>query len=181
VLDTYLEALECLPKDLELHSILFTGPELPLEQREILDRRRRQIASRFPWTRSVQLLEFSPRLLDFMAASDLIVARGGYNTVTEILSLGRRALIVPRVAPNLEQLTRASLFEERGLIRMLHPDHLSPRSLAEALLAALRAAPPSRQHLQAAGLDLNGLHQVKTHVVRLLRYQAKIPSSRYEG
>ena len=181
VLDTYLEALECLPKDLELHSILFTGPELPLEQREILDRRRRQIASRFPWTRSVQLLEFSPRLLDFMAASDLIVARGGYNTVTEILSLGRRALIVPRIAPNLEQLTRASLFEERGLIRMLHPDHLSPRSLAEALLAALDGPPPSRQRLLEVGLEMNGLDEVKAHVLRLLRYQVKIPSSRYEG
>jgi len=169
VLDTYLQALECLPKDLEVHSILLTGPELPPEQRDLLCRRCHQVTSSTPCPRSIRLLEFSPRLLDYMAASDVIVARGGYNTLTELLSLGKRALIIPQIAPNQEQLLRATLFEERGLIRMLHPDHLSPEALAEALLATCHILPPSRQHLQEAGLALDGLQRVKAHFLHLLR------------
>ncbi len=93
---------------------------------------------------------------------------GGYNTLVEIITLEKRAIVMPLVQPHLEQLIRASLFDRLGLIRMLHPDQLSPESMAEALLAALHSPAPSRQRLQAVGFDLNGLHQVKTHVLRLL-------------
>jgi predicted glycosyltransferase len=168
VLDAYLGALECLPKESEINSILVTGPEMPAEQQELLRQRSRRIVSRSPQTRAVQLIEFSPQLLDIMAASDVVVARGGYNTVTEVLSLGKRAVIIPRIAPNREQLLRASLFEERGLIGMLHPDRLSPEALAVSIAAALHAPPLPRQRLESVGLDLGGLHQVKANVLRLL-------------
>jgi predicted glycosyltransferase len=127
--------------------------------------------------RPVRFIDFSRQLLEYMAAADLVVSMGGYNTLVEILTLEKRALVVPRVRLNSEQLIRASLFERLGLMRMFHPDHLSPEILAEALLGALHAPAPSRQHLQAVGLDLNGLHQVKTHVLRLLGERGLVPTT----
>ena len=43
-----------------------------------------------------------------MARAVGVVAMGGYNTFCEILSFDKRALIVPRTAPRLEQFIRAS-------------------------------------------------------------------------
>jgi predicted glycosyltransferase len=123
----------------------------------------------------VKFIEFSPQLLEYMAAADLVVSMGGYNTLVEILTLEKRALVIPRVHLDWEQLIRASLFERLGLIRMLHPDQLSPETLAAALLGALDDPAPSRQRLQAIGLDLNGLDQVKAHALRLLGERGLLP------
>jgi predicted glycosyltransferase len=176
VLDTYLRALEILPKNQEIFSLLVGGPDLPEGEQQVVRQRCEEMARVQP-ERPVRFIDFSPQLLEYMAAADLVVSMGGYNTLVEILTLEKRALVVPRVRLNSEQLIRASLFERLGLMRMFHPDHLSPEILAEALLGALHAPAPSRQHLQAAGLDLNGLHQVKTHVLRLLGERGLVPTT----
>ena len=44
---------------------------------------------------------------------------GGYNTFCEILSFDKRALIVPRTRPRLEQYIRAVEAERLGLVSML--------------------------------------------------------------
>jgi predicted glycosyltransferase len=44
---------------------------------------------------------------------------GGYNTFCEILSFDKRALIVPRTAPRLEQFIRAARAQNFGLVHML--------------------------------------------------------------
>ncbi len=51
-----------------------------------------------------------------------IVAMGGYNTFCEILSFDKRALIVPRTRPRLEQFIRAVRSQEFGLVKMLVHD-----------------------------------------------------------
>ncbi|MCZ6846774.1 MAG: hypothetical protein O7F69_12840 [Alphaproteobacteria bacterium] len=51
-----------------------------------------------------------------------LVAMGGYNTFCEILSFNKRALIVPRTRPRLEQFIRASRSQEFGLSKMLVHD-----------------------------------------------------------
>lgn len=109
-----------------------------------------------------------------MDAADLVVSVGGYNTLVEILSLEKRALIIPRVHI-MEQFIRATIFERLGLIRMLHPDELSPERMAEALLSALHSPAPSRRRLQEVRVDLNGLDEVKAHVVRLLDERGLLP------
>jgi predicted glycosyltransferase len=48
--------------------------------------------------------------------------------------LNRRALIVPRTLPRLEQFIRATRAEEMGLVRMLRDDgHYDPAVMAQAL------------------------------------------------
>ncbi len=43
-----------------------------------------------------------------MARAIGVVAMGGYNTFCEILSFDKRAIIVPRTAPRMEQYIRAA-------------------------------------------------------------------------
>ena len=174
VLDAYLRALEVLPRSLELSSLLVGGPDLPEAEQAVVRRRCEEMAKIQP-ERPVKFIEFSPQLLEYMAAADLVVSMAGYNTLVEILTLGKRALVIPRVRHNLEQFIRASLFERLGLIRMLHPDQLSPERTAEAIQAALDGPPPSRQRLLEVGLEMNGLDQVKAHVLRLLGERGLLP------
>lgn len=58
----------------------------------------------------------------FISNASGIVAMGGYNTICEILSFDKPALIVPRTRPRLEQYLRASRMQEMGLVKMLMPD-----------------------------------------------------------
>lgn len=174
VLDAYLRLLDILPQQTELFSLLVGGPNLPQAEGDVVRERCREIAMTKP-DRQVRFVEFSPQLLEYMVAADLVVSMGGYNTLMEILSLEKRALIIPRVDLRLEQLIRALLFERLGLIQMVHPDQLTPETLAETFLAALHAPPPSRERVRAVGVDLNGLHRVKTHLLRLLGTRGLLP------
>jgi predicted glycosyltransferase len=73
-----------------------------------------------------------------------IVAMGGYNTFCEILSLDKKAIIVPRKVPRLEQFIRASRAETLGLIRMLEDDgEYDPAVMAKALRNMPRQGKPS--------------------------------------
>jgi predicted glycosyltransferase len=167
-LETYLEALTRLPAALGVHSILVTGVDMPRDQTESLRVRCDHLTRAFDGSRPVHLLDFSDRLLEYMAASDAVVAGGGYNTVTEVISLEKPALIVPLVTPTPEQELRARLFEERGFARVLHPERLSPETMADEILRVLDASRLAPERRQRAQLDLGGLHQVKSHVLRLL-------------
>ena len=166
LLDTYLRALAQFPNQMDQFSLIVGGPSLPIEQQDIIRRQCEVISSQNPRQR-IQFVNFLPRLLDYMAAADLVVSQGGYNTVTEILRLGKRAVIVPYARHN-EQLIRASLFESFGLIRTIHPNQLSPQRLAETMLAALQDAPPTHQRLLQLGFDFAGLNRIRDHVIRLL-------------
>ena len=77
-----------------------------------------------------------------LAASDLVVAMAGYNTLAEVLALGKKCLVVPRAGPSAEQRTRARLFEARQWVRVIDPADLTPATLGQALLCALREETP---------------------------------------
>ena len=70
----------------------------------------------------VEAITFDAHMEKLMARAAGIVAMGGYNTFCEILSFDKRALIVPRTKPRLEQFIRASKAQELGLVRMLTDD-----------------------------------------------------------
>ena len=163
LLDAYLGALERLPRDLDLFSLIVTGPELPAAQREAI-RRRCDAAG----PRRVMLADFLPRLLDYMAAADIVVSLGGYNTMSEVVSLGKRAVVVPYADEHQEQVLRAALLDRLGVIRTVAPDRLTPQRLADAILAAFGDAPPGPQRLRELGFEFGGLRRVAEHVARVL-------------
>jgi predicted glycosyltransferase len=159
LVQTYLAGLGHLPSGLKVHSLIVCGPEMPEGQRKALF----QAAAGRP---SVRITEFTDDLMSYMEAADVVLSMAGYNTICEILSAKRRAIVVPRVHPVKEQLLRAERMAQLGLLRMIHPDHFTPSSLAATLLEELR--------LQGTGfsssstLELDALPRIRDGILRLL-------------
>ena len=137
------------------NGVLVTGPSMPLDVRR---RVARATAGR-PGRRIVRFLSEPTRLV---RRADHVVAMGGYNTICEVLSFRKPALIVPRVAPRREQLIRAERLEALGLIDVLHPADLTPQALSDWLVQA-RTPPLARRRV-----DLNGLTRVPQLLEELL-------------
>ncbi len=111
---------------------------------------------------NVHFLDFTDDLPSYIGAADAVISMGGYNTVCEILSLNRPALIVPRVKPRQEQLIRATVLSGHGLVDMIHPRDLEP----ERLLASTRDLLATSSHLRPL-LTLDGLPNVVSELEAL--------------
>jgi predicted glycosyltransferase len=81
----------------------------------------------------VSLQDFSDDMMSLQAAADVVLAMGGYNTVCELLSCGKRGVLVPRIKPGQEQCIRAERMAGMGLLAMVHPDQLTPATLMRAV------------------------------------------------
>jgi len=114
MIDWVMKAYEHDPS-LPFSALFILGPFMP----PALQRSFQQRAQCLP---NVQALEFDSRIEILMETAAGIVAMGGYNTFCEILSLNKRALLVPRTQPREEQLIRGQRAQQLGLARMLEPD-----------------------------------------------------------
>lgn len=141
------------------NGIIVTGPFFPLEARQQLQ----AIAGE---NRRLRVLDFVEDPRELLATSKWVVAMGGYNTIGEILSYQKRALIVPRVRPRLEQWLRAERLRELGLVDVLHPDDLSPEALGSWIAHEVCAdlPPPAVRE----SIDLNGLARLPGLLQELL-------------
>ena len=96
-------------------ALLVLGPFMqPETQAEFIDRANK--------LSQVQAITFDAKLEELEDNAIGVVAMGGYNTFCEILSFNKRALIIPRTRPRMEQFIRASRAQELGLARMLEDD-----------------------------------------------------------
>lgn len=129
MVDTYLSGL-ALSAAMPLKTLIVSGPEMPVSEQAAL----RQRIEDYP---TVQMQEFTDDMVSYMDAADVVVSMGGYNTVGEILSLKKRAVIIPRVAPVEEQWVRAERMAKRGLFQVIHPQHLTPEHLMHTLMQEL--------------------------------------------
>jgi predicted glycosyltransferase/glutathione synthase/RimK-type ligase-like ATP-grasp enzyme len=126
--------------------VVVTGLYMPWEMRHQL----RQSVEGRPGFR---VLDFVPEPASLIERADHVIAMGGYNTVCEVLSFEKHALIVPRVAPKPEQWIRAQRMRELGLVDVLHPDKLSPEALTEWLAREPGPPPAGRSRIDVGGLD----------------------------
>lgn len=159
LIDTYISGLALLPPQHPIKSLIISGPEMPFPQRRALY----QAAERYP---QVQICEFTDDLMSYMEAADAIVCMGGYNTICEVLTLNKRAVVVPRIQPVKEQWIRAERMATLGLLKAIHPDSLTPQRLMDALLNELSSG---SNHLPAVSrLDLNALPRIQQYLSTLL-------------
>jgi len=131
-----------------MNAVLITGPFMPADVRARLQRLA-TMRSRF------RMCGFLNEPAILLERADVVIAMGGYNTVSEILSFDKPALIVPRVRPRLEQLIRSQRLRDLGLVDMLHPDELHPQALSRWLAGG--SFP--RQSVREC-LDFNGLSRL---------------------
>lgn len=61
-------------------------------------------------------------MLPLMGECSLVIAMAGYNTSSEILSLGCKAILVPRARPRAEQRLRSEMLARFGLVDRVDPD-----------------------------------------------------------
>ena len=175
--DTYLKAQTIMAAKQPTVSLIIGGPEMPADQKQNLMVRIHQ-APNLHW------LEFTDDLASYMTAADIVMSMGGYNTVGEILSLQKRAVVVPRTEPVEEQWIRARRMAELGLFRTIHPDELTPQRLAQDLQQELQQA-RLMQRNAAAGhpysalgstyqLDLNAMPRI-TEALQSLIKASRLP------
>jgi predicted glycosyltransferase len=111
--------------------------------------------------KQVEAIAFEANMEALMQRAAAVVAMGGYNTFCEILSMDKRALILPRTQPRTEQFIRATRAADLGLVSMLLPDDTTdPSQMAEALRALPNRRRPSKVHIPGLldGLSvINGL------------------------
>jgi predicted glycosyltransferase len=103
--------------------------------------------------RRLGLLEFVDEPGGLIGQADSVVAMAGYNTTCELLSLHKRALVVPRIRTRREQLIRAERMRDLGLLELLHPDRLSPAALTKWLVGGPPALRPAASRIDMRGLD----------------------------
>lgn len=128
-----------------MDGVILTGSQMAREEVTSLQR----IAS---MRNDLHIIRFVSDPLFLLQHTHSVVAMGGYNTLREILSLRKRALIIPRIVPRLEQWIRASRMAEKNLVTCLHPDSLTPQSITDWLISDWCPSDPRLY------LSLNGLH-----------------------
>ena len=77
---------------------------------------------------------------DIYAASDLIVMRGGANSLQEATSLGKRIICIPLPKSKYsrgDQVDNATSYAKRGLVEVLHQEELSSDKLLKMIYATI--------------------------------------------
>lgn len=160
MVDLVLEAYEHDPT-LKPDAVLVYGPFLSGEVRDAFEARVARLNGR------VTAVGFESRIESLFAGAEGVICMGGYNTFCEVLSFDKRAVIVPRTVPRLEQWIRASRAEELGLVRMLDEtrDGMTPQTMVDFIRAL-----PAQNKPSQAGADglLDGLDVVVARAAALL-------------
>jgi predicted glycosyltransferase len=143
--------------------LLLTGPFMPAESLA-------RLQARAAGLKNAQVVKFTDQADRLLGSADRVIAMAGYNTVCEILSYGKPALLVPRVTPRQEQLIRTRRLCELGLVDMLHPQDLSAAAIRRWLVQT-----PAPREEPRHRLDLNGLERIQEYAANLTRKQSTHP------
>jgi len=138
----------------------------------------RQVRERAARLGRIDVVTFDTHVEWLIQRAAGVVAMAGYNTFCEILSLDKRAILVPRVKPRLEQFMRATRAAALGLVRTLDPqDVADPAIMASALHELAHQPAPSER---GAARMLDGL-QVISGLVAAHAREAAAPAPRRVG
>jgi predicted glycosyltransferase len=152
IVDTYLQALPTIRQHIPVKTLVILGPEMEPSQAARLKHECR--------SRAVIFMDFCSDPMPYLAAADLVVSMAGYNTISEILTLDKKAIVIPRTHPRREQLIRSRRLQEFGLLRTIEPHELGHQRLASEVLATLR----SNGVVPAARLEFTGLDRLTSEM-----------------
>ncbi|MBD2500950.1 glycosyltransferase family protein [Anabaena azotica] len=156
LVDMYLSAIQLLPKSICCKSLIIYGPEMPIKQKQLVH----QAASNNP---QVKVKEFTDDLMSYIQVSDAIVSMAGYNTVCEILSANKPAVIIPRYQPSKEQLIRAEKMDKLGFFKVINPEIVCQKEFQKYLVNQL-----THPQLNQNFLNMDGLDNIKKYIFTLL-------------
>lgn len=146
-------AAAALPYDAT--GMIVTGPFMPKDKRDALHTLAQQ-------RDNLDIVEAIYDPIPLLCRADSVIGMAGYNTVNEMLALGKRALLVPRMVPRTEQLIRAERLAELGLVTCMKHEEATPTAISRWLLS-----PPLHNNARAR-LDFSGLESVLEQVAILI-------------
>jgi len=141
--------------------VIITGPFMPAETRAKLH----NIAAK---RTDLRVLEFVSEPRQFLNQADTVIAMGGYNVISEILSYEKNALIVPRVAPRQEQMIRAERLRTLGMVDVMHPDQVTATGLSNWLINSIRSENKPSVHSK---FDFNGLSRLPALITEVCDHE----------
>jgi predicted glycosyltransferase len=141
LLESVIKAFSRLDMRQSLYLRVFTGPYLDHD-----DFKRLKLMAKD----HIHIERFVHDFLLYMAAADLSISMGGYNTTMNILATGVPALVWP-FPQNQEQRLRAERLEQRGLLRILGSKDMDPNQLASVVEDVLADSAPTRVPLNLDG------------------------------
>jgi predicted glycosyltransferase len=133
LLQAAVKAFPLLDPDHRIRMQIFTGPYM-------VDSDFKQLSASA--NNNICIKRFSDEFPAWLAAADLSISMGGYNTTMNLIASGCRALIYP-FAQNHEQEMRAKQLEKRGHLQLLSDMDLHPAALAEKISYILTTTPES--------------------------------------
>jgi len=155
IIDWVLRAYES-DSSLPYSAVMVLGPFMGSKlQEEFLER-----VNRLP---NVEAITFNAQVDGLLERASGVVCMGGYNTFCEVLSFDKRALIVPRTKPRLEQFIRAERAQELGLVRMLLDDDVREAATMSTAIRTLSQQPLPSQTV------VPGLLDGRDNVIKLAR------------
>jgi predicted glycosyltransferase len=155
LIEAFLEAL----RQGLLHGVaasIVAGPQMPAAEFARLS----DLARTLP---SVRLVRFRVDLESHVAAADVVVCMGGYNSVWEAIGAGKRPIVMPWQGGAGEQPLRAARLAGLGLATVVLPEDVSPERLAHAVTTELE-----RGITPAVTLDFDGIDRTGEALARLL-------------
>ncbi len=159
LLRCYLQGLKLQKPATATKTLVICGPEMVESQRN-------HITAMVKECPGALMQSFTDDMMACMDAADLVISMGGYNTVCELLTLQKRAIVVPRVNPVREQQIRAERMAKLGLLRTIHPEDMTPSLLINTVNEEL-----SRLNAQSNypyQINLNGLSEVRASLNQLM-------------
>lgn len=140
MMDTFLNMMEAGNK-MPFKTVFITGPFMPREERDLISERAKKLGAR-AW-------HFYSRMEETIAAADLVVCMGGYNTVCEVLSQRKPSLIIPREVPRQEQLIRAQVLKSKMLADYIPWNGFNPETLLPKIVELLEHPEPYLEAMTA--------------------------------
>jgi len=131
----------------DTYGVVLTGPFMPIE---IVNKLKKCSES----NSRLFIYNFVPDPMILIERAESVISMGGYNTICELLSLNKRALIIPRINPRKEQLIRAKRMTELMLVEMMHPDDMNPISIENWICGSKKNSKISKN------INLNGIKNV---------------------
>ena len=151
ILSASTEALRQVSRLLPVRGVIVAGPELASE-------RARQIHAMGRACAGVRVVDFVDDMMSYMNAADSVISMAGYNTICELLTLDKKAIVVPRVKPVEEQRIRAERMAHVPFFKSILPDTLTPDLLAKELFEQLQT---SESGINAVSpIDLGALSRI---------------------
>ena len=138
--------------------LLLTGPFMEYEDRNQI----MELASKNP---NIFVYGFVPDPNYLLLKAEKVIAMGGYNTICELISQKKDALVIPRTIPRSEQLIRAQRLRDIGLFDFVHPDSISPQIFSEWVKDS-KPKPRLSPHI-----DLSGLTKIPNLIKQIVDLQ----------